>query len=213
MSEVQMFATPEGVAVNQSLFKLDTYTDDKGRAGKPNYKVELAVEDNEDLAALEEAVYAAAVEKWGPDAETKLDNGAIRSPFLDGDQLAAARESRGKTGDAYKGKVVIRASSIYDKHGTEGGEGGIVVVKEDGETEVVFAERDKLIYNGVKGVAAVTINCYDGIGGGIPGVKFYLSGFQRTGDGERLGGERSFKGVFKPVSTSGSTTGRRRKAA
>ena len=136
-----------------------------------------------------------------------MAEGKIRSPLLVGDDLAAAREAKGKKGDAYKGKIVIRASTIYNKHG-EDGPGGVPVFDED-VAEIDFASRDK-IYNGVEGEAAITISCYEIRG--ERGVKLYLSAFRRTGDGERLVGERDFTKVFQPVSTGAATSPRRRRA-
>jgi hypothetical protein len=207
---VEVIGTPEGRLINGSLFEKETYTDDRGVEGTPAYKIEMAF-DPEDVGGLETKVIEAAVEKWGPQAEQDYLDGKIRDPLKDGDELAAARVAKGKKGDAYEGKIVIRANTIWNKHG-EDGPGGISVYKEDGATELVIGEYGT-IFNGCMGVAALTVHAYDGIGGGQPGVKFYLSAFQKTGEGERLMGERDYSQVFKPVGrTEGATAGRKKRA-
>ena len=205
MADNEIFATPKGRLINGAVFVRDVYKDEKGRAADPKYKVELAAHDD-DFADLEMAVIDAAVDKWGPSAKQDYMDGEIRSPFLNGDKLAADKEAKGKKGDAYKGMTVIRADSKFNKHG-EDAEGGIAVFKEDGVTEVEPFEKG-VVYNGCYGVAAVVIHAYDGVGGGQRGVKFYLSAFQKVAEGDRLAGERSYSNVFKPVD-GGASEGRR----
>ena len=205
MSEVQTYATPEGRLINNSLFEKDAFVDAKGRAATPAYKIEMAFED-ESLSELEERVIEAAIAQWGDGAEKQYDDGEIRSPFLSGDSLAEEREKRGKKGDAYVGKTIVRASTIYNRHG-EDGPGGVAVFGPD-VSEIIFSDRES-IYNGCHGVAAVTISAYDGIAGGSPGVKFYLSAFQKTRDGDRLVAEKDYKKVFSPVNLDSTKRARR----
>lgn len=190
--------TPEGRVTNHSLFEKDTYKDERGKEGTPAYKVELVLDDDDALAEFEDAIVAAAVDYWGEDAAHPEGGLAedIRSPLIDGDEVAKKRERKGKAADAYEGKVIIRAHTIFNSDG-EDAPGGVYVVDEKNE-EIDFANR-RLIYRGCYGRAVVTVHCYDVDG---LGVALYLEGFQRTRDGDRLGGDRS--GLFSPVMGAGS---------
>src|SRR3990167_11284237 len=90
--------TAVGRLINNSLFEKDAFVDDKGREAVPSYKVEIAFDDAKDIVELENAIVAAAVAEWGKDAEKDYDNGTIKSPILDGDELAKRREAKGKKG-------------------------------------------------------------------------------------------------------------------
>ena len=65
----------------------------------------------------------------------------------------------------------------------------MAVFKADGKTPMPIEDKDT-IYPGCEGRMALTAAAYDGNGGDIGGLKFYLQGFQRTGDGERLSRRR-----------------------
>lgn len=200
--------TPEGRLINGSLFEKDVYKDDKGREATPSYKIEIAFDDNDDLADLEEAIIAAAVETWGDKAEAMYDSGEISGPLLVGDDLAKARQERGKEGDAYAGKIVARAHTIFNKHG-ENAPGGVYVAGSDG-LELPFDKRGT-IYNGSYGIAVVTPETYEI--SGKKGVTLYLSGYQFSRDGEPLRGN-SVAGMFKPLakpSEASEGQGRRRR--
>ena len=208
--EREIIVSPEGRVINHSIFEKDAFVDPAGRSGSASYKIEMAFEWD-DVDALEDKVVEAVIGKWGEGAEKDYDDGRIRSPILDGDELAAEREAKGKKGDAYKGKFVVRANTVFNKNG-ENEPGGIMVLQEDTK-ELPFTDREK-IYNGVYGRMAVVVQAYDGVGGGMPGVKFYLTAFQRTKDGERLMAQRDYSNVFAPVQSGGEVkSGRRRSRA
>lgn len=198
--------TPEGRVINSSFWEKDVYTDPRGREGVAQYKVEMAF-DEDDIGELEDAIVDACVEEWGSKAEEDYESEAIRSPILDGNELADDREERGKSGEAYRDKFVVRASSIFNKHG-EDAPGGIYVCDENAE-EISFAERDK-VYNGIMGVANVTVSCYKI--DGRKGVTLYLNGFQVTGEGERLR-DRDPSSLFKAKAPKKSGRGRKRRGS
>lgn len=203
--------SPEGRAINISVFERDIYKDERGREGDPMYKIEIAFEgEGDEFEAFEQAAVDAAVLKWGGKGGDMYDADNFKQPFLDGDELAARREAKGKEGDAYKGKLVLRASTKFNKEGNEA-EGGIYVAGEDAQ-ELGFAERGQ-IYNGCLGKVAVKFVAYDAVGDGKDGVTAYLVGFQRSGEGERLTSNAA-AGAFKPVGRSegAAGTGRRRRA-
>lgn len=202
-AEKQRVTTPVGRLINNSLFEKDAYTDEKGREATPSYKIEMAF-DEKDIVELENAIVAAAVAEWGKDAEKDYDKGEIRSPIIDGNELAKKREAKGKKGDAYAGKLVIRAATIYNRNGDDA-PGGVYVCGPDA-VEIDFANRGE-IYNGVLGVAVVVPSAYSV--SGERGVTLYLQGFQKVEDGERLRGQ-DVSSLFKPMMGKGSETKGRR---
>ena len=126
--EVEIFTLPEGRVINCALFEKDVYVNPKGEAGKPSYKIEIAFDpdDVEGEDTFEDKLIDFAIEKWGDGAEEDFLDGKIRNPFLDGDKLAKRREANEKPGDAYKGKLVIRAHTLFNRDGRDG-PGGIAV--------------------------------------------------------------------------------------
>lgn len=201
------FETPEGRLINGSLFERDVYTNEKGQEGDPMYKVEMAF-DWDDIDIFYEKAMEAAVREWG-DSATEVDEDgdtvlaeSIRDPILDGDDLAAGREKKGKKGDAYKGFAIIRANTKFNKHG-EDGPGGVYVADENGE-ELDLAQKGK-VFNGSYGIAALTAGAYELNG---KGIKFYLRGFQHSREGERLR-SNDVASAFKPLKQTDTSKGRK----
>ena len=192
--EAVRIMSPVGRVTNHSLFEKDTYTDERGHEAVPSYKVEMAFEPDE-LVDFEDAIVEVAVDFFGGDAEVDYNEGRLRSPIMDGDKMAEEREKRGKKGDAYVGKLVVRAKTIFNRDGTDG-PGGVYVCGPDAK-ETDFAERGK-VYNGCYGQMSVTLNPYPGIAGGQPGISLYLNGFQFVKDGERLRGADP-SSLFSPM--------------
>lgn len=202
--EVQRITLPEGMLVNHSLFQRDQFDPQ----AKPSYKVEIAFERGV-LDEVENELAAAAVAKWGDGSDIAYDNGDIISPVLDGDQLAKRREEKDKPGDAYKGKDVVRAHTIFNMHGVEG-PGGVPVYGPDvAEIDVTQSQE---VYGGCYGCAGVTIGTYDD-NRGSHALMFYLLAFQKTRDGTPLISARDHSELFKPVGRDqdGGTGGRRRR--
>lgn len=193
--------TPLGRLINNSLSEKDVYTDERGREATPSYKLEMAFDNSDEFEAFEAKIVEAAVAKWGEGAEDDYWDGKIRSPIQDGDKLAEAREKRGKAGDAYKGKLVLRAHTIYNRNGDDG-PGGVYVCGPDAE-ELDAVQKGKLVYNGCRGQASVQVAPYDGIAGGQDGVTLYLQGFQYVEEGERLRSADP-SSLFKPMMGEGS---------
>lgn len=192
-TEDDFFSTPKGRLINSALFERDIFTDAKGNEGKAKYNIELAFEPDdvngegtEDEPTLEDRLIKYAVDKWGAGAEEDFLEGNIRSPLLNGDALAKRREKKGKVGDAYKGLVVIRAATLYNRHGEEA-PGGIQVWDEDLQA-IEPVDREK-VYNGSYGAARLSIGDYvttDDEGEERNALMFYLSAYQYQGEGERL---------------------------
>lgn len=200
---------PVGRLINHSLFVKDQY-DPKAT---PAYKIEMAF-DPADVCGeglFDEELAEAAVAEWGKQAWDMFFDGKIKSPLLDGNRLAAKRELKGKPGDAYKDKLVLRAHTIYNKDGVDG-PGGVQVFDE--AVKPVGAANQDVIYQGCYGQVAVTISSYEN-NDGDPALACYLSAFQKTGDGDRLVTPRDHSQLFKPVgrtpTASGEAPARRRR--
>lgn len=207
----EIIKTPEGRLIVGNLFEKDVFTDEKGREGKPRYKVEMAF-DPAVVEEMETVIVGVAVAEWGEAAEKKYDDGVIKSPILDGDKLADKREAKGKSGDAYRDMVVIRASTEFNKHG-ESAPGGVFVCGPDAAEIGTEDPRRSDVYNGCYGVAVVEAVAYPAVGDGKDGVTLYLKGFQKTRDGDPLRGG-DVKGLFAPVEApagDGESKGRRRR--
>ena len=206
---------PVGRVINQSLFVRDIYKDPKtGKEGNPSYKIEMAfnptdlVSDDEDMTPVEEAMLNAAVATWGPDIEDTFFDGGVILPFKDGDEMAADREARDKPGDAYKGKLILRSHTQFNKDG-EDGPGGIAVWSP--EVTEISAVNASEVYNGCYGKMAGTINCYeDSMRKNQKMISVYLTAFQKTDDGERLATAKDTSKLFKAVGRAESSGGKRK---
>ncbi len=210
--EVEPFTLPEGRVINCALFEKDVYTNPKGEAGKPSYKIEIAfdLEDVQGEGTFEDKLIDFAVEKWGEGAEDDYLDRKIRSPFLEGDKLAKRREDNDKPGDAYKGKLVIRAHTLFNRDGRDG-PGGIAVWDDGagGEVGPIEPMQADQVYPGCYGKIAVTIGSYDN-SGGDPCLMLYLSAFQKTRDGDRLLTPRDTSKLFEPVGRQKGEASKRR---
>lgn len=184
----EAFTLPEGRVINQSLFVKDAFNE----KSTPAYKIEMAFDaDSEEFADFEEMLYQAAEAHFG----RQYGEGDLKLPILDGDKLAKKREKKEKDGSAYKGKLVVRASTIYNRDGDDG-PGGIQVL--DADAEDMLPARKGEIYNGCIGIMGATLGFYE-TDDGDDAVKLYLAAFQKTGDGERLRSQADRSGLFKPV--------------
>lgn len=198
------FTLPEGRVINNSFFERDIYTDERGNAGKPQYRVEMAFDD-EDLDDLRDMMLDFAIEQWGEDEamdpkEDRLHDDII-TPFLDGDKLARKREKKGKEGEAYKGKTVIRLNTLYNKDGIEG-PGGIAVFGPDMSPIELTLGNTGEVFNGCYGIAGAKLSAYENEKEDRHAIKLYLVAFQLTrGDKEKdkLGSSADHSTLFKPV--------------
>jgi hypothetical protein len=204
----EVILLPVGRLINESLFELDTY-EWNGKTVEPGYTAELAFDPGA-LEDIENKLADAAAAEWSESAYAEYDNGQIVVPIKSGDDMARKREANGKAGDAYKGKDVIRANTQFNKFGQSMAPGGVAVYGPDAQEITIQNRQD--IYSGCFGQAAVTIATYL-TNDGKRALKFYLCGFQKTADGEKLVSPRDLSTVFKPVGrTEGAPVTRRRRA-
>lgn len=213
-----IFLLPEAQVLWHALFERDVYKDkDTGAEGKPKYGILLAADPNtvtgegtieDKLADAIAAMYGEAVADEflrSPRPQDRI------SPLKNGDAWAKEKEAAGKEGDAAKGKIVFSADSIYNKDGKEG-PGGFTVYGPD--CSAITAATQDAVYPGCYGILAVTLHTYkDYPRKGDRGVKFYMSAFQKTRDGEVLKSASSDKSsLFKPVGGAAAPSeGRRRR--
>jgi len=170
------FTLPEGRVINHSLFAKDKFND----AAKASYKVEIAFPKGA-LDGFQNFMLDIANDVWGAEAENDEN---LVMPIKDGDEMAAKRVENGKTGDAYEGMDVIRASTTFNLHGDDA-DGGIKVFDLDAKTLITPVTQDQ-VYNGCMLRAAVTIGTYSQNVTGYNAMNLYLKACQKTGEGDRL---------------------------
>lgn len=214
-TETKIFLLPEAMLINEALFEKDAYTGEDGKPGTPFYKAEMAFDPATvtGQGTIEDELANAAADKWGDAWFDRYFEGHVTTPLLSGDKLAQRRADKGKEGKAYEGKIVIRANTIYNLNGQDA-PGGIQCWDE--AVKAIGPANRQAIYPGCFGQMAVTIWPYLD-GRGDKALKFYLTAFQKTRDGEKLVAARDTSSLFKPVSKpageASKTTGRARRAA
>ena len=185
-TSVQQRLLPVGRVINHSLFRKEQFNE----KATPSYKIELAFDKGE-LDDFHNQCLDYANETWGAGAED-----SVIIPIKDGDEMAAKRKKDGKPGDAYAGKDVIRANTIYNKDGDDG-DGGVQVLNVD--VSPIGPANASEIYLGCLGIAAVTFGNYQDQATGNNAITLYLAAFQKTADGDRLVTAKDYSGLFKPV--------------
>ena len=178
---------PEGRLINSSLFVKDQF-DEKST---PSYKCEMAY-DMDDEDTILDYIFDVAIEEFGEAIE---DDDDFICPLLSGDKMAKKREKKGKDGDAYKGKLVLRAKTNFNFDGADAA-GGIQVYDE--EVELIEIGGSKAIYSGCYGKMAVEFKTYEDRDGN-PAATAYLTSFQKTADGERLVTSSDHSSLFDKV--------------
>ncbi len=165
------FKTPPcRLSFAQQLFKARAQD-----GGKPKYGCTL-IFTKEHRAALEQQVAKVITDQWGPAGIEKAKNGLIKSPFLAGD----GKEARNKqTGELHPGMgpdvFFIRTQANEDRP---------PVVRYKDPNIPATAEE---VYSGCYGFAVVNAFAWSNPQNG-DGVSFGISYFQKTRDGERIGG-------------------------
>ena len=166
-TSVQQRLLPVGRVINHSLFRKEQFNE----KATPSYKIELAFDKGE-LDDFYNQCLDYANETWGAGSED-----SVIIPIKDGDEMAAKRKKDGKPGDAYAGKDVIRANTIYNKDGDDG-DGGIQVLNVD--VSPIGPANASEIYLGCLGIAAVTFGNYQDQATGNNAITLYLAAFQKN---------------------------------
>ena len=188
---------PEGRLINGSVFVKDQYD----ASSSPLYKVEFTQDmEGPGIDKVIDRVFDLVSQNWNLGDNFKLDIDAtaedllpkakggtgvviVDTFFLYGDELAAKREAKGKPGDAYKGKFVIRADTKYNSDGAEA-PGGIAVYGPD-KTPITILEQGQ-VYNGMNVIVACNLGFWENEKTGRHACKCYLKAMQKTSDGEKL---------------------------
>lgn len=204
MAEQEKFevVTPEGRLIHENLWERDKF-DEKAVA---SYKIEMAFDN---LDEVEDALARAAAQKWGGGAAQDYFDDRIVDPIIDGNVLLRRREEKGKSGDAYKDKLVIRAHTIFNRDGADAPGGVCVYAPDVSLIEPVDRAR---VYPGCYGCAKLVIDTYVDSTSQKKALMFYLQAFQMTRDGERLIAAADHSKAFKPVGREEDSGTSRRKA-
>lgn len=179
--------TPEVRFLFPQLFEKKEVKDRSGRpTGKEVYSIALLLEPGQEKGPLTQALLQAAKAKWpNRDVVADIKAGKIRWPILSGEKEKAKAEEKGKNGDFYEGKKVIKAASIFD-----------VGVVGPNKQDIINA---KEVYSGCYGYVELKAEAYNAVMEGTPdGLKFYLQNVMKSRDGERLTGRTAadaFAGV------------------
>lgn len=164
-----VIVTPKFTVLFPNLFEPKAVTDPKtGKQSEPAYGLTMLF-DPADVKPLWDVIQKVARMNWPNDSDEELRAKAF--PIKDGDKEAAKAEAKGKNGDFYKGKKVLKAKSKFQP--------GILGPNKQ---KVLDPKR---IYSGCIGIAEINFNAYEGFGGGI---NAYLNHFMLMEDGSKLVG-------------------------
>jgi Protein of unknown function (DUF2815) len=167
--------TPEGTACFANVFEARARKDAKGNPkGDPKFSILLVFDRGTDLDEMQDAIEAAAVEKFGSKAVAMLANGKLHNPLRE----AADYNEHGKP-FTNKGAMMAAFKST-DQPG---------VVDEDAEPLMSKTE----FYSGCRARVSYRVYAYDNES---KGVGLALVNVQKLGDGERLSGNPSAEDDF-----------------
>lgn len=97
------------VAFAQNLFKPQ-----ESDSGAKKFGCSLLFSKDTDLSALHDAAFAAAKEAWGDKAKDMIQNGVIKTPFIDGDGPQGCSKKTGERHAGFAGTTFIRCVSGED---------------------------------------------------------------------------------------------------
>lgn len=158
--------------------------------------------DHPDLVPMKQKAIAVARAEWGEGVEL----GTIGWPFSSGDAMAAARAAKGKNGDFYKGKAVLKSRSQFAPMASWIANGQVLEVPSN-----ELSGNAGKFYSGVECLA--TFNFVAMVVNGNKYVTAYLNKVFSTGKGERVGGmgrpaSEAFKGYIGRATTEDPTKGK-----
>lgn len=189
-SEAIVMMTPDGRLINGHLFVKNAFKDERtGKESAPRYRIEMAwSKTDKEFGKFLDDVFNHCVDKFGDKIYLHIDEPVkgydeVRSPIIDGDDVAKRRRKRGKDkNEGYDGMWIIRADTAFNFEGIDA-DGGIAVYGMD--TEPVSAMDKGEVYNGSYGQAKLELSFYED-NEGNPSAKFYLKAYQKVDDGEKL---------------------------
>ena len=209
------FRMPEGRLIYHNLFVRGSFKDpDTGKESDPRYSAELTFDPAQvqGEGTIEDIILEFLDRTEGGAAGDDYLAGKIHGPFVDGNQLAADREARKKNGDAYKGKLILRPANKFNARGDDA-PGGIQVLGPDTkEISLTLGNQDE-VYNGCYGLVAVKLYTYKLAITKQLAISTRLVAFQKTRDGDRLGGSADYSSLFEPVGGAAAPAAGRRSRA
>lgn len=207
------FSLPEGRLINHALFVKNAYKDDKGKEGIPKYSVELAFDPKQvqGEGTIEDIILDYLDRTVGGKAADKYLDGKMTGPFISGDELAERRAAKGKPGDAYAGKLVLRVGTQFNAEG-DNAAGGVQVLGPDKSSISLELGNHSEVYQGCYGRAAVKMGQYLDAKGNVC-LMMHLSAFQKTRDGDRLVTPSDHSDLFEPVGGGAAPAAGRRSRA
>ena len=172
MARSEDFKSPPcRLAFSNQLFKPKAVID----GGAKKYSCTLIFE-NKHRAALEQVVGKVIVEEWGEKGLVRAKAGAIKSPLLAGDGKEARSKQSGEVHAGFgPGMFFIRCTAQEDRKP--------VVLWNSKEMQATSEE----VYSGCYGFAVLNCFTWNHPSSG-DGVSFGIRMFQKTRDGEPLGG-------------------------
>lgn len=143
--------------------------------------------------------------------QEELDAGnviEVAVPWKDGTKEADKMKAAGKDGEAYRGHVIVKASSKFQPIMSAYENKQITVF----ETEEQKAAAKKFFYSGAHFVPSFGLNWYKGDEGKPDGVSLYLNSIMFAKHGSRIGGvaqnpAETFKGYIGSISAEDPTGG------
>lgn len=195
--------------MHPALTEAKPYMENGVAKGKPKYGVVFLLDPNHvDLAAMKQKAIAVARAEWGADVDLSLGHGTDTSgwPFADGNKASAKREQGGKKGDAYKGKCLLKAQSLFPPKCSWIANGGKFTETLSNELGVAANK----FYSGAECVGQ--INFVPMVVTGKKYVVAYLNLLFANGKGERIQGEgrsgaEAFKGYIGKATAADPTKG------
>ena len=157
----------------QTLFKARSANKD---GSNPRFGATLIFPKTIDRTSFDTALRQAIVAEWGEKGLERVANGLIKSPYLAGDGKEARNKKDGSLHPGMSADVwFIRVGANQDRP---------PVIRYKSSTIPATEEE---IYSGCHGFAVLNAYAWHNDQNG-DGVSFGIQYFQRTGDGERLGG-------------------------
>lgn len=220
MSEVKKpaekpFSMPEGRLIYHNLFVRGTYKDPtNGKESDPRYSAELVFDPAQvrGEGTVEDIILEFLDRTEGAAAGDAYMDGKIHGPFVDGNELAADREARGKDGSVYKGKLILRPTNKFNAAGDDA-PGGIQVYGPDTSKISLVLGNQAEVYSGCYGIVGVKLYTYKIALTKQLAISTRLVAFQKTRDGDRIGGTADYSSLFQPVGGAAAPAAGRRARA
>lgn len=196
MARSETNKSPVGIVRYANVFKARARKGKNGETkGTPKFSILLVFDKKADLSDMEEAIEAAAVEKFGSKAKQMLANGRLHNPIRDASEYVDDDKDDNFPFDLPKAKMVRFSKS------EEQGQPGVV----DADAEPIMDKSE--FYDGC--MARVSYRAF-GFDNESKGVSLALINVQKVDDGKRLSGDPNAEEDFKPAKGGKKGSGKKR---